>query len=388
MFGPVKDRPILSLADLEAHDPGAPSVSGERRFKCPLCTPSGRHLALNVETGAWWCHRCLAYGLIRERWRNQPGQTPLRPMRKSPQSTLTPRRAPTPPEPEKWSWREAWGDAEPIAYTPGAHYLRDRGIDEELAREAKLRYTDQFVVHDTAGREWRRDERCIWFPFRDRAGTIVAVNIRFIDVPSSDQKHKTLTLGPRNSGAVMVCDPLRRDPIVVVEGPIDALSLAMAGVPALALVGTAGTGWLPEACVLKNVALALDNDERGDLGCERLTGLLKPVGARLARWRSSAKDWNDDLQAIGPDALRARIDELYARDFITDLASPDARSDPELDDLWNMTPDDFGSDVPEPKIQGRTVIDVGSCRTCGRDDAMIDYRGPSPVCMFHKGSAD
>src|SRR5215210_4508696 len=302
MFGTVTDRPVLSLAELEAHDPSAPAGGTERRFKCPLCTPAGRHLALNTTTGAWWCHRCLNYGLIRERWRIQSGQPSQQRARKAPQSTLVPRTAPRPPEPDKWSWRESWGDAEPIAYTPGAHYLRDRGIDEELAREAGLRYADQFAVQDAAGREWSRAERCIWFPFMDRAGAIVAVNVRFIDVPSNDQKRKTVTLGPRNLGAVMVCDPLHRDPIVVVEGPIDALSLAMAGVPALALVGTAGTGWLPEACVLTNVALALDNDERGDGGSERLRMLLEPVGARLARWRPSAKDWNDDLRAIGPDA--------------------------------------------------------------------------------------
>lgn len=323
----VTDRPVLSLVDLEAHDPGAPSGGTERRFKCPLCTPAGRHLALNTATGAWWCHRCLNYGLISERWTNQPGAAAFRSVRKAPQSTLTSRTAPKPPEPDKWSWRAFWDDCEPITYTPGAVYLRDRGIDDELAYEAGIRYADQFAVVDTAGREWRRKERrewrrkerCILFPFTDRAGQVVAVNIRFIDVPSNDQKRKTLTLGPRNSGAFMgavaIADPLRRDPIVVVEGPIDALSLTMAGIPALALVGTAGTGWLPEACVLKNVALALDNDERGDGGAERLRGLLAPVGARLARWRPSAKDWNDDLRAVGPEALRVRIEELYARDF-------------------------------------------------------------------------
>lgn len=317
MLGTVTSRPILSLSELEAHDPGAPSGGTERRFKCPLCAPAGRHLALNTATGAWWCHRCLNYGLIRERWRNQqPGPALARPTRKpAPRSTLTPVAPPRPPEPDKWSWREAWADLEPIAYTPGSHYLHGRGIDEEVARAAGLRYADQFVVRDTEGKEWRRNERCIWFPFTDRAGAVVAINIRFIDVPSTDQKRKTLTLGPRNLGAFMVDDPLRGEPIVVVEGPIDALSLGMAGVPALALVGTAGTGWLPEACVLKNVAIALDNDERGQGGSERLRTLLAPVGARMARWRPSGKDWNDDLGVIGTQAMQDRLANLYAEGF-------------------------------------------------------------------------
>ena len=40
----------------------------------------------------------------------------------------------------------------------------------------------------------------------------------------------------------LVGDPTAGTGHLVVEGPIDALSLTMAGIPALALVGTAGTG--------------------------------------------------------------------------------------------------------------------------------------------------
>jgi hypothetical protein len=315
MFGPVTNRPILSLADLESHDPGAPSGGSERRFKCPLCTPAGRHLALNTTTGAWWCHRCLSYGLIREKWTNQSGQPGQRAARKVPRSTLTPRTEPKPPELDKWAWRAFWDECEPITYTPGAAYLRGRGIDDDLAYAAGIRYSDTFAVLDSEGRAWRRTEHCILFPFQDRAGRVVAVNIRFIDVPSGEQKRKTVTLGPRNLGAFMPLGPLKRDPIMVVEGPIDALSLCMAGIPALALVGTAGTTWLPEACVLKNVAIALDSDERGEAGAERLRTLLAPVGARMARWRPEAKDWNDDIRAVGPEVMRQRIEDLHTRDF-------------------------------------------------------------------------
>lgn len=405
-FGPVTDRPILSLADLEAHDPAAPDGGTERRFKCPLCTPQGRHLALNTTTGAWWCHRCLAYGLIRERWNHQPGQQAFRPAKKMPRSTLRPVAKPVDHEPEKWGWRAFWDTCEPITFTPGAAYLRGRGIDDELAYEAGVRYADRFEVAQVAGgASWKREERCILFPFHDRAGALVAVNIRFIDVPSSEQARKTVTLGKRSLGAFMPLAHLRRDPVVVVEGPIDALSMLMAGVPALALVGTAGTNWLPEACVLKNVAIALDSDERGDAGAERLRGLLTPVGARMARWRAEAKDWNDDLRAIGPDALRQRIEDLYARDFsVADSiepmddpqeAQPNIVNSIEPDDLYDDVdfgvPDDFDFDDdagPASTMQARKIYGPGPCRTCQRDDAMIDHRGATPVCMFHKGSPD
>src|SRR5215208_1014933 len=72
-------RPVLSLAELEAHDPRATSHGTERRFRCPRCQGRGRHLAANVETGAWHCHRCGASGKLREFWTERtPGYSPSR----------------------------------------------------------------------------------------------------------------------------------------------------------------------------------------------------------------------------------------------------------------------------------------------------------------------
>ncbi len=58
----IEDRPILTLADLEAFDPRAPARGKERRFCCPLPACQGkrldgthRSLSVNVESGAWHC---------------------------------------------------------------------------------------------------------------------------------------------------------------------------------------------------------------------------------------------------------------------------------------------------------------------------------------------
>ena len=75
-FSPAgPDRPVLTLADLEAHDPQAPAGKRERRFCCPLPACSGkpidaahRTLSLNVSTGAWTCYRCGGSGQLREHW--------------------------------------------------------------------------------------------------------------------------------------------------------------------------------------------------------------------------------------------------------------------------------------------------------------------------------
>ncbi|MDP8909301.1 MAG: hypothetical protein M3N47_09350, partial [Chloroflexota bacterium] len=66
---PASDRPTLTLADLEAHAPHATARGAERRFLCPLpaCRDKQRgvrhrSLAVNVDSGAWMCHRCQASG--------------------------------------------------------------------------------------------------------------------------------------------------------------------------------------------------------------------------------------------------------------------------------------------------------------------------------------
>ncbi len=68
----MTDRPVLSLAELEAYDPRAPFRGGkERRFCCPLpaCAEkridaAHRSLTANVETGAWHWWRCGAAGKL------------------------------------------------------------------------------------------------------------------------------------------------------------------------------------------------------------------------------------------------------------------------------------------------------------------------------------
>ena len=130
---------------------------------------------------------------------------------------------------------------------------------------------------------------------------IVAVNARYLDGNST--RDKTQTAGPRSQGAVWSPGALDRDPVMVVEGPLDTLSLFTAGVPALALVGTAGTSWLPDACAGKDVAVGLDNDDQGEQGAIRLAKLIALAGGRPFRCRPSLNDWNDLLMAIGAEAL-------------------------------------------------------------------------------------
>ena len=120
---------------------------------------------------------------------------------------------------------------------------------------------------------------------------------------------KALTFGPRGRGAFATAgayEALRaRRPVALCEGPIDALSLAQVGLPALALCGSDG---LPpdllERVFFAPVFVAFDADEAGDAkGALRLAE-LRASGAIASRLRPElGKDFNEWLQA-DPDGLR------------------------------------------------------------------------------------
>ncbi len=299
------DRPTLSLDELEAHDPPATARGTERRFLCPLpaCADhqrgaSHRSLALNADSGAWTCHRCQGSGKLRERWAPKRDRTVFQ-LRKAfglraGAPAPTPATAPA-TTPDERSWLDAIGDVGPLVGTLGAAYLERRGIPPEL-----LGTIDALYSADHYGRP------SILFRVRDRAGRTVAVIGRYVD-GRDDPKGRD---AGKKSHGVFAAPGARSTTgrLVITEAPIDALSLAVAGVPAIALGGTSWPDWLPSACALRPVVLALDADKAGDDGCTRLTAALQAYGATIERWRpSGGKDWNELLTSLGTDRLRTDL---------------------------------------------------------------------------------
>lgn len=291
----LTDRPILTLADLEAHDPNAPSGQTERRFLCPLPPCAGhqrradhRSLAVNVASGAWVCHRCTAAGKLRERW-SQPRDRAQQQLRRA----FSVHQPPAKPEaPVSGStWPMLWLDSIPLAGSPGADYLAERGIVGEIGSAAHLRYARDFY-----GRP------AVLFPVCDRAAsTMVAVIGRYID-GRTDPKGRAA--GPKSAGVFWTPGALTSEQLVITEAPIDALSLGVAGVPAIALGGTSAPDWLPMLAALRSVVIALDADDAGDAAAQRLAVTLAPLCSRIERWRPDGKDWNATLLTYGADALR------------------------------------------------------------------------------------
>lgn len=294
------DRPVLSLTDLKAHDPTAPVHRKERRFLCPLPVCAGhqrgashRSLVVNVESGAWLCHRCLAAGLLREYWksRKERARYQLRRAFDVPCAPAMPAEAPrlgsSPVQP---SWRDIWNNSEPVLLTPAAAYLHKRGIPVQLATAASVRFMGSFY-----GRP------AVIFPVCDRFGAVVAILGRYVDGGTTP---KGRAAGPRSCGVFTTMSALAAEPIVITEAPIDALSLAVVGIPAIALGGTSGPEWLPTVCAFRTVALALDADDAGEAACARWAHMGRAMGARMTRWRpAGGKDWNEVLVRLGAERL-------------------------------------------------------------------------------------
>lgn len=307
----------LSLADLERNDPTARDHGTERRYLCPLpaCAEhqrpaSHRSLSLNATTGAWHCHRCHASGLLTDYQADAPKRAATRRPRPSRAlealATLPPMRPPSPAiappsvpaAPSPIAGAPELRHLQALAGTPGAAYLEGRHIPPDVARAAGVKFTPCWY-----GRPG------VVFPLRDMAGTLVAAQGRHTDGRTDP---KTRTCGPMSTGLFATKGAMDAPALVVTEAPIDALSLAAAGLPAVACCGTTLRPWLLPACAARIVLLAFDADEAGDKAYQEWQAALRAAGARVYRLRpeAGAKDWNELLQTVGADALRETLERL------------------------------------------------------------------------------
>lgn len=308
--------PVLSLADLEANDPQAPHSHGdsERRFLCPLCgegksaTDGHRCLSLNTAQGTFTCYRCKASGKLREHWQERAAMTGRQraQARLDRVCDLPPAAPPTAPAPEKsQALRVALRGHAALSDSPGAKYLQRRGVALDVADAARVRFLQRWL-----GRP------AVMFRICDQGGAVVAAQGRYIDgrdnpkARTMGEKKHGVFLAPWASASGRIFGPLdaATPAIIITEAPLDALSLATAGYPALALCGTSGPAWLPKAAAFRPVLLALDADEAGDQAAANLAPVLGSFGARAHRLRpEGGKDWNQIICEAGAATVAAQV---------------------------------------------------------------------------------
>lgn len=219
-------------------------------------------------------------------------------------------KASTPPVPARDDERKVanaarlYREARVLVGTPGAEYLVGRGIPTDLAHSNGVRYHSRFPFELTAA-------PAVVFPVYsgNRSGDLVGLSARFLH-PERDTKGETQrSAGKLSWGLFGTRGVLNRPEIVITEAPIDALSLATAGVPAFATCGASNLRFFPKLYESKTIVCAFDLDadpmtqEKLRAAMDRLKNehggrvvWLKPPGNGL-------KDWNDVLCKHGATGL-------------------------------------------------------------------------------------
>lgn len=192
------------------------------------------------------------------------------------------------------AWRARLAELQPLEGTPGEAYLRGRGIHPFTPTAYGVRY------HPC----WHGRGPAVVYPFGDAAGETVALEGRFLDAGA---RVKGMCAGPKRAGVFYA--PLLSDypgVLIITEGAVNALSVALCGFPALATGGAANLpAWLPARCRRKRVYIGFDPDAAGQAGARRLAAALGAAGVP-ATWLHpplEGVDFNDYLQYYGQPAL-------------------------------------------------------------------------------------
>jgi hypothetical protein len=230
---------------------------------------------------------------------------------------------PAPPAPadpaHEHRWRAEAKRSRPIAGTPGERYLAGRGIPIDLARAAHVRFTASWYGRPS-----------VLFPIYAPGCRLVACQGRYIDGRDSP---KTRTGGRVSQGVFATPGAWEAPQVVISEAPIDALSLAAAGRPAIALCGKDLRASIVDACALRRARVALDADPAGEQAAALWVAELSRFGADARVWRpEGGKDWNEFLLRDGAAALAQFIQDI--EDPFADPPAIFAAGDPAGSATW------------------------------------------------------
>ncbi len=307
-------RAILSRADLDAYDPSPMRSGGRDRYYCPIHgSDHSQSLSVHPDTGKFTCHTCKASGTLHEHWPNQSGAI----KRAAPPSIVDRGRreiqvkARADTERAERLAAEIPADASAFLTTfntmvdelrittcPGATYLRGRGLDPIVAASLGVGYVAANVWPGDAYKA-RQGQAIITgrvaYPLADPATgrTVSALGRLCADLHPAwpedavarfkELKQRKLTGCPAGVWPVegLVAAREHHRPVVLVEGPADALALLQHPVVPCEVVALAGTASVLPMAALKGVAgviLALDSDPAGVRATRKLRVDLAVAG--------------------------------------------------------------------------------------------------------------
>jgi hypothetical protein len=177
-----------------------------------------------------------------------------------------------------------------LAGTPGQKYVEGRGISLGVAEAAGVRYVG----------DWNDGRSAVVAALRDRDDQVVSCHGRYFE--SRRDQDKMLTIGP-GGGLVNVLGGWRVEPLIIVEGLFDALSVAACGLACVATIGRR-VPWLAKAVAGRGVWLAFDRSRSGDAEALSYASLMSGSSeARRLLPPGRSKDWNTALLRQGRGAV-------------------------------------------------------------------------------------
>jgi hypothetical protein len=187
-----------------------------------------------------------------------------------------------------------------LAGTPGEAYLERRSVPLKVAEEAGVLFDADF-----SGRP------ALLVPLKDRSDGLVSLHGRYLHVVRGENKMLTIGAG---GGVVQMLGGWHAEPLILVEGLFDALSLAACGWPCIATVGR-WAPWLPEVAKGRVTWLAFDAGRPGEADAARYRQRLDGAVVRRLPPPPLCKDWNTALVKRGPGIVtrwvRDRISEVH-----------------------------------------------------------------------------
>lgn len=170
-----------------------------------------------------------------------------------------------PRRPDRRDWRSLYGAALAISGTPAESFLAERGVPEQLATQANVRFLGS------------ASNSALVFPILNRRFVLVGLTV-----------HSLTTRKQWSLGAAGVFSPPGRSDaahrVPLVESPICALSLTACGLPSLGLSGAAWPEWLPGALARRLVPIGFGRERPKAEAANRLAEALTLHEATGVLW--------------------------------------------------------------------------------------------------------
>lgn len=179
---------------------------------------------------------------------------------------------------------EILASALPLAGTEGQDYVERRGITVEIAGANGLRFNADF-----GGRP------AVIAPLYDHEDRLRSVHGRYLHAQRG--QNKMLTIGD-SDGMINALKGWHAEPVIIVEGLFDALSLATCGWSCIAPIGR-WASWLPWMTSGRVVWLGFDAGRPGEADARRYRQRLSQADVRRLLPPAGCKDWNTALVKRG-----------------------------------------------------------------------------------------